>query len=79
MKLTFGNMTINLNIFNLRKQPSDHSDQPFDVNMIQEISSEHFEDEGSDIEYLDQESEPYEMEQDFDEAFVRADQVCTTH
>ena len=26
MKLTFGNMTLDLNIFNLRKQPSDHSD-----------------------------------------------------
>ena len=47
--------------------------------MIQEISSEHFEDEGSVIEYLDQESEPYEVEQGFDEVFERADQVCTTH
>jgi len=79
MKLTFGNMTINLNIFNLRKQPSDHSDQPFDVNMIQEISSEHFEDEGSDIEYLDQESEPDKVKEGFDEVVEQADQVLTTH
>jgi len=79
MKLTFGNMTIDFNIFNLGKQPIDHSDQPFDVNMIQGISSEHFEDEGSDIEYHDQGSEPDEMEQEFDEVFERADQVCTTH
>jgi len=66
MKLTFGNMTIDLNIFNLGKQPSDHSDQPFDVNMIQGTSSEHFEDEGSDIECLDQGSEPDEVEQVFE-------------
>jgi len=53
MKLTFGNMTMDLNIFNLEKQPRDHSDQPIDVNMIQGISSKYFEDEGSDIKYLD--------------------------
>ena len=34
MKLTFENMTIDHNIFNLGKHPSDHSDQPFDVNWI---------------------------------------------
>ena len=78
MKLTFGNMTIDLNIFNLGKQPIYHSDQPFDVNMIQGISSEHFEDEGSDIKYLDQGSEPDEVEQGF-EVVEQADQVFTTH
>ena len=64
MKLTFGNMTLDLNIFNLAKQPSDHSDQPWehDVNMIQGISSEQFENEGSNIEYLDQGSDPDEVE-----------------
>ena len=41
MKLTFDNMTTDLNIFNLEKQPGDHSDQPFDINMIQGIWSEH--------------------------------------
>jgi len=79
MKLTFGNMTLDLNIFNLVKQPSDHSDQPFDVNMIQGISSEQFEDEGSDIEYLDQGSEPDEVGQGFDGVVKQADQVFTTH
>ena len=72
-------MTIDLNIFNLGKQPSDHSDQPFDVNMIQGLSSEHFEEEGSDIEYLDQGSEPDEVEQGFDEVVEQADQVFITH
>jgi len=32
-----------------------------------------------DIEYLDQGSEPDEMEQGFDKVFEQADQVCTTH
>jgi len=34
MKLIFENMTVNLNIFNLERQPSDPSDQPLDVNLI---------------------------------------------
>ena len=79
MKLSFESMTINLNIFNLEKQPSDHSDQPFDINIIQGLSSKHFEDERSDIEYLDQRSEPDEVEQGFDKVVEQADQVFTTY
>ena len=30
-------MTIDLNIFNVRKQPSDLFDQPLDINMIDEL------------------------------------------
>ncbi|XP_074323870.1 uncharacterized protein LOC141660784 [Apium graveolens] len=37
MKLTFGNMTIDLNIFNVGKQPNDLFDQPIDVNIIDEL------------------------------------------
>ncbi|XP_074323872.1 uncharacterized protein LOC141660788 [Apium graveolens] len=37
MKLTFGNMTIDLNIFNVGKQPNEPFDQPIDVNMIDEL------------------------------------------
>ena len=55
MKLTFSNMIIDLNIFNLGNQPSNHPDQPFDVNWIQGIPSEHFKDDGSDIKYINQE------------------------
>ena len=40
MKLSFGNMTVDLNIFNLGRQPSDPSDEPMEVNFIQGISSE---------------------------------------
>jgi len=39
MKLTFENTTVDLNI-NLKRQSSDSSDQPFEVNMIQGLSSE---------------------------------------
>ena len=38
MKLTFGNMTIDLNVFNVGEPPSDFLDQPIKVNMIQELS-----------------------------------------
>ena len=34
MQLTFGNMTVDLNIFNLKGQQSDPSNQFFEVNMI---------------------------------------------
>ncbi|XP_063939802.1 uncharacterized protein LOC135148489 [Daucus carota subsp. sativus] len=37
MKLTFGNMTIDLNIFHVGKQSDDFYDQPLDVNLIDEI------------------------------------------
>ena len=50
-------MTIDLNIFNFRRQPIDPSDQSFEVNVIQELSSEHCEDEEADIRYNDRDSE----------------------
>ena len=31
-------------MFNIERQPSDPSDQPLDVNIIQGLPSEHFED-----------------------------------
>ena len=75
MKLTFGNMTIDLNIFNLGNQLCDHSDQPFDVKWIQGIPSENFEDEGSDIKYIDLESDFDEVESCFDEINQHVSQV----
>jgi len=63
MKLTFVSMTIDLNISILGKRSSDHSDQPFDVNWIQEIPSEHFEHEWSNIKYIDHESELDKVDQ----------------
>lgn len=38
-------MTVDLNIFDLGKQPSDSSNKPINVNLIQGLPNEHFEDE----------------------------------
>ena len=38
MKLTFANMTIDLNVFNVEKQPSDFFDQLIEVNVVQDMS-----------------------------------------
>ena len=37
-------MTVDLNIFNLWRQPSDPSNQPIDINLIQGLPNKHFED-----------------------------------
>ena len=37
MKLSFGNMTLELNIFNVCKQPGEVDDDLHEVNMIQSI------------------------------------------
>ena len=56
MKLIFGNMTVDLNIFNLERQPCDQSGQLLDVNLIYGVSNEHFEDEyiKSNFSYTEQ-------------------------
>jgi len=41
MRLTFGDMTKEVNVFNLGKHPYDMSDQPFEVNFIENMTSEH--------------------------------------
>ena len=42
MRLTFGDMTKEVNIFNLGKHPYDILDnQPFEVNLIENVTSEH--------------------------------------
>jgi len=43
MRLTFGDMTKEVNIFNLGKQPCDVEDQTFEVNLIETMTSEHSE------------------------------------
>lgn len=45
MRLSFRNMMLDLNIFNLWHQITDPFDELLDVNMIQGISSEYTEDE----------------------------------
>ena len=39
MRLTFGDMTREVNIFNLGKQPHDVENQTFEVNLIENLTS----------------------------------------
>jgi len=39
MRLTFGDMTREVNVFNLGKQPRDVEDQTFEVNLIENLTS----------------------------------------
>ena len=41
MRLTFGNMTREVNVFNLGNQPRDVENQTFDVNLIENLTSEY--------------------------------------
>jgi len=41
MHLTFGDMTKEVNVFHLEKQPRDLDDQSFEVNLIEGLTSEH--------------------------------------
>jgi len=41
MRLTFGDMTRKVNVFNLGKQPRDLEDQTFEVNLIENLTREH--------------------------------------
>ena len=64
MRLTFGDMTKEVNIFHLGKQPRDLDDQSFKVNLIEELTSEHEE----EMEYefdneFDLESDDFNLDQ----------------
>jgi len=41
MRLTFGDMSREVNVFNLGKQPHDVENQTFEVNLIENLTSEH--------------------------------------
>ena len=41
MRLTFGDMTKEVNVFNLGKHPYDINNQPSEVNFIENVTSEH--------------------------------------
>jgi len=69
MWLTFGDMIKEVNIFNLRKQPRDMNDQTFEVNSIENLTSEH--EERIDIDTkskFDLESEDFNLDQIIDSA-----------
>ena len=44
MQLTFGNMTMEINIFNLFKKPESYEDDPLDVFVIDNVVEEHMDD-----------------------------------
>jgi len=64
MRLTFGDLTKEVNIFHLGKQPWDLDDQSFEVNLIKGLTSEHEE----ELEYqsdheFDLESDDFNLDQ----------------
>jgi hypothetical protein len=79
MKLTFGNMTMDVNIFHLGKQPSDQTNEPFEVNMIEGLPSENGEKE--EIASLNDDNfmELDEVKKLFDEMIDEPIQVASTY
>ena len=43
MRLIFGDIIKEVNVFNLEKQPYDTDDPPFKVNLIEDVKREHSE------------------------------------
>ena len=61
MRLTFGDMIKDVNIFNLGKQLRDMNDQTFEVNSIENLTSEHEESMNTESEF-NQESEDFNLD-----------------
>jgi hypothetical protein len=55
MKLLFGNMTLEMNIFNICKQPGDNNDL-LEVNFIEKLVHDQFETISSEIEFNESEN-----------------------
>ena len=69
MWLTFGDMTNEVNVFNLGRQPRDINDQTFEVNSIENLTSEH--EESIEMETkseFDLDSEDFNLDQIVDSA-----------
>jgi len=65
--MTFGDMTKEVNVFHLGKQPRELDDQSFEVNLIEGLTSEHEE----ELEYksdheFDLESNDFNLDQIID-------------
>ena len=64
MRLTFGDMTKEVNIFNLGRQPREVNDQTFEVNSIENLTSEHEESMKIETEAeFDLEAEDFNLDQ----------------
>jgi hypothetical protein len=55
MKLSFGNMTLEMNIFNICKQPRDNNDL-HEVDFIEKLVHDQFETISSEIEFNESEN-----------------------
>ena len=63
MRLTFGDITKEVNVFNLGRQPRDINDQTFEVNSIENLTSEHEESIEMETESeFDLESEDFNLD-----------------
>ena len=62
MRLTFGDMTKEVNVFHLGKQPRDLDDRSFEVNFIEGLTSEHEEELEYDHEF-DLKSDDFNLDQ----------------
>ena len=67
--MTFGDITKEVNIFNLGRQPRDINDQTFEVNSIENLTSEHEESIEMNTESeFDLESKNFNLDQIIDSA-----------
>ena len=80
MRLTFGDMTKEVNVFNLGRQPKDVNDQTFEVNSIENLTSEHEKSREMKIEAeFDLESEDFNLDQIVDLAVDWASNPSVPH
>ena len=80
MQLAFGDMTKEVNVFNLERQPQDINDQTFEVNSIENLTSEH--EESMEIETeaeFDLESEDFNLDQIVDSTVDWASSPSVPH
>jgi len=67
MRLTFGDMTMEVNVFNLGRQPRDINDQIVKINSIENLTSEHKESIEMETESeFDLESKDFNLDQIID-------------
>ena len=80
MRMTFGDMVKEVNIFNLERQPRDINDQTFELNTIESLTTELEESIEMDTESeFDLKSEDYNLDQIIDSAVEWASSPSVTH
>jgi len=80
MQLTFEDMTKEVNVFNLERQPRDINDQTFEVNSIKNLTSEHEESMEIDTEVeFDLDSEDFNLDQIVDAVMDWASSLSVPH